>query len=44
MTQTNNHIPAQHSVISEVIVATLTGAMIVLAGILSLSQFMVVVA
>jgi hypothetical protein len=44
MTHTNNHLPQQHSVVTEIVIATLTGAMIVLAGLLSLSQFAVVVA
>ena len=44
MTQANIHIPEQHSAINEVIVALLTGAMILVAGILSLAQFATVVA
>jgi len=44
MTQASIHIPEQHSAINEIIVAILTGAMIVVAGVLSLAQFAAVVA
>jgi len=44
MMQANIHIPEQHSTISEVIVAVLTGAMVLVAGILSLAQFATVIA
>ena len=43
MTQSNIHIPEQHSVVNDVIVSALTMAMIVLAGVLSLAQFAAVV-
>ena len=39
MTQTTFHVPEQHSIFSDIVVAGLTVAMIVLAGVLSLSQF-----
>ena len=41
MTQAQNHIPQQHSAVSDIVIATLTGALIVLAGLLALSQFAV---
>ena len=41
MTQAHTHIPEQHSTLSNIIIAGLTTAMIVLAGLLSLSQFAV---
>ena len=42
MTNISSHIPEQHSVVSNFIVAALTGAMIVMAGFLSLAQFAIV--
>jgi hypothetical protein len=44
MTQAHFHTPQQHSVINKVIVAVLTTAMIVVAGVLSFAQFAMVAA
>ena len=43
MTQANFHASERHSVIDGVIESALTGAIIVLAGILALAQFAAVV-
>jgi hypothetical protein len=39
MAQAYNHVPEQHSVVTDVIVSTLVGAMIVLAGLLALAPY-----
>jgi hypothetical protein len=42
MTQADAHIPQQHSLATDVVISVLTGAMILIAGFLSLSQFAII--
>lgn len=44
MTQSNIHIPDQHSVLDEVVAAVFTGAILIVAGLLSFGMFAAVVA
>ena len=42
MTQAETHIPEQHSIVTDIVISALTGAMILIAGFLSLSQFAII--